>query len=56
MYGESGDSGLRIICWVKEEVLKPFDYKGEIHTFLGQVREITTVNATEIGDCEIISD
>ena len=55
LYGKSGDSGLRIICWVKEEVLKPFEYQGEIHTFLGQVREITTVNATEIGDCEIIS-
>lgn len=56
LYGKSGDSGLRIICWVKEEVLKPFDYDGEVHTFLGQVREITTVNATEIGDCEIISE
>lgn len=55
LYGNVDDSGLRIVCWVKEEVLKPFDYDGETHTFIGQIREITTVNATEIGDCEIIS-
>ena len=54
LYGEHGDSGLRIVCWVNKEVLKPFDYTGETHTFIGQVREITTVNATEIGDCTII--
>ena len=56
LYGEKGGSGLRIVCWVNEEVLKPFDYTGETHTFIGQVREITTVNATEIGDCEIVAD
>ena len=56
LYGKSGDSGLRIICWINEEVLKPFDYQGDTVTILGQVREITTVNATEIGDCQIISD
>ena len=55
-YGEKGGSGLRIVCWVNEKVLKPFDYTGETHTFIGQVREITTVNATEIGDCEIVAD
>ena len=54
LYGEHGGSGLRIVCWVNKEVLKPFDYTGETHTFIGQVREITTVNATEIGDCTII--
>lgn len=56
LYGEHGGSGLRIVCWVNEEVLKPFDYTGETHTFIGQVREITTVNATEIGDCTIVKD
>ena len=56
LYGEHGGSGLRICCWVNEDMLKPFEYQGEVHTFLGQVREITTVNATEIGDCQIISD
>ena len=56
LYGTKGGSSLRIICWVNYEVLKPFDYTGETHTFIGQVREITTVNATEIGDCWIISD
>ena len=54
LHGERGGSGLRIVCWVNKEVLKPFDYRGEVHTFIGQVREVTTVNATEIGNCEII--
>ena len=54
LHGEKGGSGLRIVCWVNEKVLKPFDYRGETHTFIGQVREVTTVNATEIGDCEIV--
>lgn len=56
LYGEFGDSGLRIICWVNDEILKPFEYTGETHTFIGQVREITVVNATEIGDCTIVED
>lgn len=53
LYGEKGGSGLKVVCWVNEEVLKPFDYKGETHTFVGQVREVSTVNSTEIGNCEI---
>lgn len=56
LHGEKGGSGLRIVCWVNEEVLKPFDYRGKTYTFIGQVREITTVNATEIGDCSIVTD
>lgn len=54
LYGEKGGAGLKIVSWVNKEVIKPFDYKGETHTFLGKVREVTTVNATEIGDCEIV--
>ena len=54
LHGEKGGSGLRVVCWVNKEVLKPFDYKGETHTFVGQVREVSTANSTEIGDCEII--
>ena len=54
LHGEKGGSGLRVVCWVNEEVLKPFDYRGETHTFIGQVREVSTVNSTEIGNCEII--
>lgn len=54
LHGEKGGSGLKIVCWVNKEVPKPFDYKGETHTFLGKMREVTTVNATEIGDCEIV--
>lgn len=56
LYGEYAGSGLKIICWVNKEVLKPFDYTGETHTFIGQVREITIMNATEIGDCTIVTD
>lgn len=54
LYGEKGGSGLKIVSWVNKEELKPFDYKGETHTFLGQVREVSTVNSTEIGNCEIV--
>lgn len=54
LYGEKGGSGLRVVCWVNEEVLKPFDYRGETHTFVGQVREVSTVNSTEISNCKII--
>ena len=56
LHTEKDGSGLRVVCWVNDEVLKPFDYIGETHTFLGQVREIATANATEIGDCTIISE
>ena len=54
LYGDNRDSGLRIVCWVENGVLKPFDYVGETHTFLGSVIEITTVNSTEIEFCTII--
>jgi hypothetical protein len=54
LYGEKGGPGLKVVCWVNEEVLKPFDYKGETHTFIGQVREVSTANSTEIGNCEMI--
>ena len=54
LYGEKGGSGLRVVCWLNEEVLKPFDYRGKTHTFVGQVREVSTVNSTEISNCEII--
>ena len=54
LYGEKGGSGLKVVCWVNKEVSKPFDYKGETHTFVGQVREVSTANSTEIGNCEII--
>ena len=54
LHGEKGGSGLKVVCWVNEEVLKPFDYRGETHAFIGQVREVSAVNSTEIGNCEII--
>ncbi len=56
IHGEStltGYRGLRIICWCEDG---PYSgsVMGDTKTFLGQMREVTTVNATEIGDCEII--
>lgn len=56
IYGKratTGYTGLKIICWCDDG---PYSGSvlGDTKTFLGQVREITTFNATEIGDCEII--
>lgn len=56
IYENTGVDNFRIVCWINEEVLKPFDYQGDTVVFLGQMREITTFNATEIGDCQIISE
>lgn len=55
LYGERGDSGLRVVCWV-DGGIHSGSVVGNTYTFLGQVREITTFNATEIGDCTIIED
>ena len=53
LYGDRGDAGLRIICWVDGDIYSG-SVVGKTFTFIGQVREITTFNATEIGDCRII--
>ena len=55
IYGKRGGSGLRIVCWCDDG---PYSGSviGDMQTFLGQLREVTTVNATEIGDCKIIKD
>lgn len=53
LYGKRGDSGLRIVCWRDGDIYKGA-MVGNTFTFVGQVREITTFNATEIGDCTII--
>lgn len=54
LYGKRGDSGLRIVCWRDGDIYKGA-MVGNTFTFVGQVREITTFNATEIGDCTIIN-
>lgn len=55
IFGESATTGLRIICWCDDG---PYSgsVTGDTRTFLGQLREVTTFNATEIGDCEIIDN
>lgn len=53
LYGDRGVSGLRIICWCDGDPYKS-TMLGEIYTFVGIMREVTTFNATEIGECEIV--
>lgn len=56
IYGESsttGYRGLKIICWCEDG---PYSgsVMGDTKTFLGQILEVSTVNSTEIVDCEIV--
>lgn len=58
LYGQStttGYRGLRIMCWCDD---LPYSKTkiGDKHTFIGQVLEITTVNATEIVDCKRVKE
>lgn len=53
LYGNYGVEGLRIVCWQNKGAWKQNEKIGDVCTCVGQVREITTFNATEIGDCEI---
>lgn len=53
LYGQRGVSGLRIVCWKNGDIDK-VGMRGKTRTFLGQMREVSTVNTTDIGDCEII--
>ena len=54
LYGDYGDDKLRVVCWQNKGELKPFERVGDTCTCTGIVREVTTVNATEIGDCVIV--
>ena len=58
VYGKkatTGYTGVRILCWCDGG---PYSGSvlGDTQTFIGQVFEITTVNATEIVDCEIVKE
>lgn len=58
LYGESiltGYRGLRIVCWCDDG---PYSGSviGDTQTFVGQILEITTVNATEIVACERVKE
>ena len=58
LYGEratTGYTGLRIMCWCDDG---PYSGSviGDTQTFVGILREITTVNVTEIAECERISE
>ena len=52
VYGKRGDSGLKITCWV-DDANDTGLRVGEAATFEGVVREVTTVNNTEIALCLI---
>lgn len=54
LYGNYGDDKLKVVCWQNKGELKPFEKVGDTCTCTGIVREVTTVNATEIGDCVIV--
>ena len=54
LYGDYGDDKLKVVCWQNKGELKPFEKVGDTCTCTGIVREVTTVNATEIGDCVIV--
>ena len=58
LYGQkttTGYSGIRVMCWCEDG---PYSGSviGDTQTFVGQVLEITTVNVTEIVDCERITE
>ena len=55
LYGVRGKEGLRIVCWCDGSVMNASEVVGKTLTFLGQMREVTTFNTTDIGDCQIIS-
>ena len=50
LYGKKGESGLRIICWCDDG---PYSgsVKGDTQTFIGYLREVSTVDTTDIGGC-----
>ena len=52
VHGKRGDSGLRIICWV-DKTADPDLGIGDNVVFEGILREVSTVNATEIAFCKI---
>jgi hypothetical protein len=52
LYGKFADEGLKITCWMDDS--KKRAYVGETKTFLGIMREVTTVNNTEITKCKIV--
>jgi len=55
IYGNRGDSGLRIVCWQDGDPQKGVA-EGKTYTFLGKIREVTTANATEIAECIILTN
>ena len=55
IYGKRGDDGLRIVCWQNGDPQKGVT-EGKTFTFLGKMREVTTVNVTEIAECVIITN
>lgn len=52
IYGAKGVPGLKITCWVYNEKLVA-NIDQEV-TFKGIVREVSTVNNTEIGECTLV--
>lgn len=52
LYGARGEDGLKITCWVESNSNNL--HVGDSVTFIGTLREVTTFNNTEIGNCSIV--
>ena len=57
LYGTRGGEGLNITCWVYDDSEQDTSHisVGDKITFIGTLREVTTFNNTEIGECIIKS-
>ena len=53
LYGKRGSEGLKITCWVDNQYAASLSV-GVTVTFVGQMREVTIMNNTEIADCKVI--
>lgn len=54
LYGGYAKEGLKIVCWQNKEDSTQFTKVGRMCTCTGIVREVTTANATEIANCQIV--
>ena len=54
LYGEYAKEGLKIVCWQNKEDSTQFTKVGRMCNCTGIVREVSTFNATEIVDCQMV--
>ena len=54
LYGGYAKDGLKIVCWQNKGDDTQFTKVGRVCTCIGLVREVSTFNATEIANCQIV--